>query len=135
MSEQHIAALLVGRTTRLYNALLLSERRVNAAYLIWIHEASVRFVHSPEKCLPLSPLLIFFFLPAWRQSPIQLCCLVGFGSFYNTSTHAKCQQLSLVVNALFLLPLSQQQLYENSTSSWRMGSLSGTTFKFRRVAL
>lgn len=59
MSEQYIVAWLVGRNTRLYNAFLLSERRVNAAYLIWIQEASVHFVHLPEKCFPLPTVNLF----------------------------------------------------------------------------
>lgn len=69
MSEQYFAARLIGRNTKLYNALVLSERRVNTAYLIWVHEASVCFVHWPEKCLSLSPLLIFFFPPSLETKP------------------------------------------------------------------
>lgn len=129
MSEQYISAWLTGRNIQLYNALVLSKGRINVTDLIRVHKASVQFVLSPEKCL----LLIFFSLPEWRQSLIQPCCLVAFGSCYNTTACAKCQQLSLVVNALFSLPVSRQQLYENS--SCLMRSLSRTGFKFRCVTL
>lgn len=136
MSEQYISAWLTGRNIQLYNALVLSKGRINVTDLIWVHKIkSVGAVCAFARKVPLPLLLIFFSLPEWRQSLIQPCCLVAFGSCYNTTTCAKCQQLSLVVNALFSLPVSRQQLYENSSLSCLMRSLSRTGFKFRCVTL
>lgn len=81
-------------------------------HLIWVHTALVRFVHLPEESPPPTPPTLFsaanLFPSSLKQSPAQPWHSFGFGPFYKAPTRAKCQQVLLVVIALFSLPLSQQ---------------------------